>query len=75
MKTIAALLVIVGVLFVIGYFIGPFEVSAQSSTSDFEFAMVSDVGLCVGLSLIAIGSIIFLRRLRKEKPKAGSSQK
>jgi len=37
--------------------------------------MVSDVGLCVGLSLIAIGSIIFLRRLRKEKPKASSSQK
>jgi uncharacterized membrane protein YqhA len=75
MKTIAALLVTVGVFLVIGYFIGPFEVSSRGSTSDFEFAMVSDVGLCVGLSLIAIGSIIFLRRFRKEKQKASSSQK
>jgi hypothetical protein len=66
MKAFASLALAVGVLLTVGFFVGPFAVSKQSSSHDFEFAMVSGVGLSAGIVLSAVGLFLLLRARQKK---------
>jgi hypothetical protein len=66
MRALGYVAMVVGALVVLGFLVGPFEISAHGASHDFEFVMVSGGGVAAGIGLI-IGGLIVLRRGSSEK--------